>query len=45
MYFVRGRAKLLIGVARGRHKSDKRQDLVKREQERDIERVMARSRK
>ena len=41
MYFVRGRAKLLIGVARGRRKADKRRQIEARQAKRDIERVVA----
>jgi SsrA-binding protein len=44
MYFVRGRAKLLIGLARGKHKSDKRQSLAEREHRRDMDRAMSRKR-
>ena len=44
VYFVRGRAKLLIGVARGKQKSDKRQDIAKREHQRDMDRAMSRKR-
>lgn len=44
LYFVRGRAKLLIGVARGKRKLDKRQDVVERETKRDMERAMSRKR-
>ena len=42
IYFVRGRAKLLIGVGRGKHKADKRQDIVTREAKRDMDRAMSR---
>ena len=42
LYFVNGRAKMLIGVARGKHHHDKRRDLEKRQAQRDIERAMAR---
>lgn len=41
MYFLNGRAKLLIGVARGKHHADKRQDLAKRQAQRDIQRAMS----
>ncbi|MHC4416553.1 MAG: SsrA-binding protein SmpB [Planctomycetota bacterium] len=34
MYFVRGRAKLLIGLGRGKRRHDKRQDLAKRQADR-----------
>ncbi|MDG2021508.1 MAG: SsrA-binding protein SmpB [Phycisphaerales bacterium] len=42
IYFVDGRAKVLIGVAQGRKKSDKRQDIAKREAQRDMDRAMRR---
>ncbi len=41
-YFLRGKIKLLVGLARGKGKADKRQDLAKREATRDIERAMSR---
>jgi SsrA-binding protein len=41
IYFVRGRAKLLIGLARGKHKADKRQDIATREHKRDMDRAMS----
>ena len=44
LYFVRGRAKLLIGVARGKRSRDKRQDVAERETKRDIQRAMSRKR-
>ncbi|MHC4427205.1 MAG: SsrA-binding protein SmpB [Planctomycetota bacterium] len=44
MYFVRGRAKVLVGVARGRRKQDKREDLEKRETQREMDRAMSRRR-
>jgi SsrA-binding protein len=42
VYFVRGRAKLLVGVARARRHGDKRQDMLKREAKREIDRAMSR---
>ena len=45
LYFVRGRAKLLIGVARGKRRQDKRQDVVERETKRDMDRAMSRKRR
>jgi SsrA-binding protein len=42
MYFVRGKAKVEIGLARGKKSHDKRQDLKKREAERAIRRGMTR---
>jgi SsrA-binding protein len=44
LYFVKGRAKLLIGVGRGKQKSDKRQDIAQREHQRDMDRAMSRRR-
>jgi SsrA-binding protein len=44
VYFVRGRAKLLIGVGRGKQHGDKRQDIAKREAKRDMDRAMSRRR-
>ncbi len=41
MYFLRGRAKLLIGIARGKRRADKRDDLAKRQARRDIDRAMS----
>ncbi|MHC4446268.1 MAG: SsrA-binding protein SmpB [Planctomycetota bacterium] len=42
LYFVRGRAKLLIGVARGKRRTDKRRDIAERETKREIERATSR---
>ena len=44
IYFVRGRAKLLVGLARGKQKSDKRQSIAEREHKRDMDRAMSRKR-
>ncbi|MEC8320791.1 MAG: SsrA-binding protein, partial [Planctomycetota bacterium] len=44
IYFKDGRAKLLVGVAEGRKKADKRQDIAKKEAKRDIERELRRRR-
>lgn len=41
LYFKNGYAKLLIGVGTGKGKSDKREDLKKREAQRDIDRAMS----
>jgi SsrA-binding protein len=41
MYFVDGRAKLLVGVGRGKRKADKRQDLSKKAAQREIDRAMS----
>ncbi len=43
IYFVRGKAKLLIGLGIGKQKGDKRQDIKKREARREIDRAMARN--
>lgn len=40
VYFVRGKAKLLIGLAHGRRKADKRQTISRREAKREIDRAM-----
>lgn len=42
LYFKNGKAKLLIGVARGRTKGDKRQAIAKRETRREMDRAMSR---
>ena len=45
MYFVHGRAKLLVGLGRGRQKADRRQDIAERESRREIERALSRRRR
>ncbi|WP_295774411.1 SsrA-binding protein SmpB [uncultured Limosilactobacillus sp.] len=40
MYLKHGYAKVLLGVAKGKHEYDKRNDIKKREQDRQIERVL-----
>lgn len=40
MYLKHGFAKVLLGVAKGKHAYDKRNDIKQREQERQIERVL-----
>ena len=40
MYFKAGRAKVLMGICKGKQKHDKRETLKKREAERDIGRAM-----
>ena len=45
LYFVRGRAKLLIGLGEGIRRGDKRHKIYKREAQRDIERALSRSKK
>jgi SsrA-binding protein len=42
MYFLRGRVKVLIGVAHGRRRTDKREDLARKEAKRDIDRALSR---
>jgi SsrA-binding protein len=42
VYFSDGWAKVEIGLARGKRAYDKRQDLAKRDAEREISRAMAR---
>lgn len=41
MYFKEGRVKLLIGTAKGKREHDKRQDIQKREMQRDLQRAMS----
>jgi SsrA-binding protein len=40
IYFSNNKAKVLVGLASGKRKSDKRQDLAKRAATREIERAM-----
>lgn len=40
IYFSKGKAKLLIGLATGKHKSDKRRDLAEKVAKRDMARAM-----
>ncbi len=40
LYIKRGKAKLLVGLARGKKKFDKREMIKKRDQERDSERII-----
>ena len=42
VYFKEGRAKVLMGICKGKQKHDKRETLKKREAERDISRAMRR---
>lgn len=42
LYWRRGRAKLEIGLARGKRDYDRRQDTLKREADREMERAMGR---
>lgn len=41
LYFRRGKAKLLLGLGRGKKHHDRREDLKKREAERDVARALA----
>ncbi len=40
MYIKHGYAKVLLGLAKGKHQYDKREAIKRREQNREIERVM-----
>ncbi len=42
VYLLRGRAKVEIALARGKRKYDKRQEIARRESERDLARVLRR---
>jgi SsrA-binding protein len=42
MYFKEGRAKVLLGICRGRKTYDKREQLQKNSMKRDIDRAMRR---
>jgi SsrA-binding protein len=44
MYFKDGRVKVEIGVARGKQQHDKRDAIRKKEQDRELRRVMSRRR-
>jgi len=44
IYFKNGVAKMLVGLARGRTKGDKREAIAKREVKREIDRAMSRRR-
>lgn len=41
LYFIRGRAKLLIGVAQGKHEWDKRETIKRRDADREAARAMS----
>jgi len=45
LYFLGGRAKLKLALARGRSKADRRQDIAKRDSQRETQRAVARSRR
>lgn len=42
MYFKNGYVKVLVGIARGKREYDKRQDIKKRDQDRELRRAMSR---
>ena len=42
MYFKRGRAKVLLGICRGKKRYDKRESLKQKDMQRDIDRAMRR---
>lgn len=42
LYFKKGKAKMEVGVARGKHTYDKRASIAERENQRDVERELAR---
>jgi SsrA-binding protein len=44
IYFKDGRAKVELGVARGKHRQDKRASIKKKEQDRELRRAMTRRR-
>jgi SsrA-binding protein len=44
VYFLRGRAKLLIGLGKGKRKGDKRQAIARKEAKREMSRAMSRTR-
>jgi SsrA-binding protein len=45
LYFREGRAKVELGLARGRQKADKRQAIAERDSKREMERALGRARK
>jgi SsrA-binding protein len=45
LYFRDGRAKVELGLAKGRHKADKRQVMAERDSRREIDRALGRQRK
>ena len=42
MYFVEGRVKVELGLGRGKKMYDKRQDIAKRDAQREVERYVGR---
>jgi SsrA-binding protein len=45
VYFLRGRAKVELALARGKHRHDKRETIRRREQDRETQRAMRRHRR
>ncbi len=45
LYFREGRAKVELGLARGRQKGDRRQEIAERDSKREMERALGRARK
>lgn len=45
IYFLRGKAKLLVGLASGKRTADKREDIAKRDAKREIDRAMSHARR
>ncbi|CAN5767499.1 SsrA-binding protein SmpB [soil metagenome] len=45
LYFKEGRAKVELGLGKGRQRADKRQAIAERDSEREIQRALGRSRK
>ena len=43
MYFKQGRAKVLLGICRGKQKQDKRESIKQRESKRDMQRALRRA--
>jgi SsrA-binding protein len=45
LYFREGRAKVELGLGKGRHKADKRHQMAERDSQREIDRALGRQRK
>ncbi len=45
IYFVGGRAKITLALARGKSRTDRRQDIAKRDAQRETQRAVARARR
>ena len=41
IYFLHGKAKVELALARGKHEYDRRHDIAKRDEERDMARALA----